>query len=168
MPMHLGLLCVVYVAAAAQAVLAPRIAIGGAAPEFLLLVAIAAALAVRTWSAIVWAALIGLIGDCLSDRPPGIEMLVTTVVVLFVQRVLYAKPDVSAIRGVVVATAAVAVIVLAREAVTAALTGDPIAPGTLLSGSAAAALSSCVCGLLLYGVWQAIRTLARSLVASAT
>ena len=168
MPTHLGLLSLVYVAASAQAVLGPRIAIGGAAPEFLLLVAVAAAMVVRGWSAIVWAALIGLIGDCLSDRPPGIEMLATTVVVLFVQRMLYAKPDVSMTRGAVLAAAAVAVIVLAREAVAAAVTGDPIAPRMLLSGTAAAALSSCACGLLLYSTWLTIRTLLRSLVASAT
>jgi rod shape-determining protein MreD len=168
MPTHFGLLCLVYVAASAQAVLGPRIAIGGAAPEFLLLVAVVAALAVRDWPAIVWAALIGLVGDCLSDRPPGIEMLATTVVVLFVQRMLYVKSDVSMFRGAVLATTAVAVIVLARDAIAAAVSGDPIAPAMLLTGSAAAALYSTGCGLLIYSVWQAIRALLRSLAASAT
>ena len=95
-------------------------------------------------------------------------MLATTVVVLFVQRMLYAKPDVSMFHGAVLATTAVGVIVLAREAVTAAVTGDPMAPTMLLSGSATAALYSSGCGLLVYSVWQAIRALLHSLVATAT
>jgi rod shape-determining protein MreD len=164
---HIGLAFLVYVAAAAQAVLAPRLAMGGAEPEPLLLAALAASLAVRGWPAIVWAAVAGLIGDCLSERPLGIEMLIATIVVLFVQRALHTKQDFSTWFGGCVCTAAIATIVLSRETVAAAITSHPISPGPLLAASTTAAVYSTLVGVLLYGIWHTLRGVTRRVLAPA-
>jgi rod shape-determining protein MreD len=140
---HLGLAALVYIAAAAQAVLAPRLAVAGAGPEFLLLAAVAAVLSIRGWPALVWVAAIGLIGDCLSDRPPGAGMLAATVVLLFVQRGLHAQPRISPIRIALICTIGIALIVLIHEAILSVVAGLALdAPGLLLESVSTAAYSA--------------------------
>jgi rod shape-determining protein MreD len=151
---HLGLAALVYIAAAGQAVLAPRLVVAGATPEFLLLAAVAAVLSIRGWSALVWAALIGLIGDCLSDRPPGAGMLAAVIVLLFVQRGLHARPQISPVQFAVICTVGIALIVLIRETIASVVAGHALDAPALLLDSASTAAYAALLGLALRLIWH--------------
>lgn len=163
MAVQIGLLFLVYAAGSAQAVLAPRLAIGGAVPEFLLVTALAAALTIRGWPGLVWVGVAGLAGDCLSARPIGVGMLAAVVVVVFVQRSLNLRSIAAVIRTACVCTGALSVMILAREAMSAALTGDGIAPAALVSTTAVASAYSALVGLSIFGFCQILRTLVHRL-----
>ena len=154
MVIHLGLAVLVYLAAAAQAVLAPRLVVAGGRPEFLLLAAVAAVLSIRGWPALVWIAAIGLIGDCLSDRPPGAGMLAATVVLLFVQRGLHARPRVSPVRIALICAVGVALIVLIRETISSVVAGHALDAPTLLLESISTAACSAFLVLALQRTWR--------------
>ncbi|HUG92041.1 MAG TPA: rod shape-determining protein MreD [Planctomycetaceae bacterium] len=154
MAIHFALLTLVYAAAVLQASVAPRMALAGGRPEFLLLVAVLAAFAVRDWSALAWAALAGLAADALSDRPLGTGMLVATLVMLFVQRWLRDRPRPSRAGTAAVCAMALALIVFAREAIAAPLTGESLAPAALFADSGSSALLSSIIGAAVLLLWR--------------
>ncbi len=57
-------------------------------PHYLLLVVITAVLYFDHWSALIWAAVAGLLSDCLSAGPLGIEMACFTAAAYFMQHQL--------------------------------------------------------------------------------
>ncbi len=71
---HIGLVFLVYSALILQISLHPQIMIRSVGPDFLTLTTAVAAFLLRGRTAIVWAAVIGLLADTLAGGPLGVEM----------------------------------------------------------------------------------------------
>ena len=78
---HIIILLLTYVAAVGQTSLRSELTIGAATPDFLWLVLVAIVLSIDGWPAIVWAALVGLLADCIAGGRLGSGMLAVLLVV---------------------------------------------------------------------------------------
>lgn len=100
---HLGFAFLAYLSTVLQVSVAPHLAIGGAEPQFLLLVMIVAAFTVSEWTAILWAAIAGLLLDCIGGGPFGVGMLCCTLTGAFLSqwRQKADRPHAAALVGII-------------------------------------------------------------------
>ncbi len=113
---HLGLAIVTYVFAVVQTLI--PIAFGDHSGIVLQLMPVVVALAivsVEGWPVIAWAAMAGLIGDCLSSQPLGIEMTAAILAAFSIRWSLANRRITSAVaRSLVAATATFAIVAISN------------------------------------------------------
>jgi rod shape-determining protein MreD len=152
---HVVLAVLTYAALVLQVARSRYEFLGAASPDYLLIVAAAALVVARGWPAIVWAALAGLLSDCLTPDRLGPCMLAATATAFVFERAFGRAFRNSHFAGTVFACAAVLCIhfcstlvriIVAHQAVTTADLSVAATNACFTGMLAAAFLASC--GLL--------------------
>ena len=84
---YFRLMLLAYVALVVETSLADRLIAGGTQLSLLPLVVVAAVLTIDGWPGVAFAAMVGLLADCLSSGPLGVEMFCAVWVALAIQQV---------------------------------------------------------------------------------
>lgn len=160
---HLTLAGLAYVALVVQASVVPAMASGALEPRFLWLAALGAVLLFDGAAGLVWAAVLGLLSDCLCPGPLGIDLTLAALSAALVQRLIPSESRRSFV--VVAATVGVGLMVLASGSFAARLwlAGTPVDPAHVLTISFGTALSTLACGTALWLASRVIAQLAREL-----
>jgi len=90
---HLGLTILTYVALVLQSGAGQSLSLGIARPEFLSAAWAVVLLTSTGRSCLLWAGLIGLLDDCLTDQPLGIAVIVFVLAAAVAQRVVPPRSD---------------------------------------------------------------------------
>ncbi len=156
---NFGLLILTYVALVLESSVRTEIAVKGIAPSFLLLVVFAAVLLIDGWPALIWAALAGLLSDCLQPGQLGIDMMCATVVAYVVQRAIRGRSTESTF-----AIACVNFLMILTIAMASSVVRHPPAPGSddlmqLLMPALGVAAYSAMLGLVCMTLWRFARNL---------
>lgn len=156
---HIRLAILAYFAVVAQTVLGGAIEIGGYAPDFLLLVLVTAIVTLDGWQTILWAAILGLLGDCLTPERLGLGMITVTLTATLVQRVCRREEGWSLASIVVVSFITVFIAVLTVSSLRILLAGRVVDVSWLLGDILGRAGYSTAVALGIAALWRAIRRL---------
>lgn len=85
---HIGLALMAYVAIVLDVGARSELSLYGVPPQFLLLTLSVAVVCLRDNSAIVWAAVIGFLADCISNGPLGVSMFCSIITVFALRKML--------------------------------------------------------------------------------
>lgn len=151
---HAAMLLLTYAALVSQVSLRESLAVSGIAPDFLSLVVVVAAFGLRGASAIVWAAIGGLLADCLSSSSLGLQMLVATLVVAFIQTCIGVDWRRSGFVQALVGCAMILVLISSAQIAQLIMNGQPVVAPRILPPLAATAIYSSGLGIVLRMFWK--------------
>nr|AUN35836.1 hypothetical protein [uncultured bacterium] len=143
-----------YAALVAQISQREGIAVGGVSPDFLALVLLAAAFWLNGTSAVAWAALSGLLADCLASTQPGIRMLIATLLVAGVQTCIGPEWRKSGFVQVLLGFALVCALLTGTEVAHLLLAHQPIVFPKIWSPLVSTALYTSALAIGLRTVWK--------------
>ncbi|MCH8830206.1 MAG: hypothetical protein IID45_11575 [Planctomycetes bacterium] len=153
---HVCLAITTYAALVLQTGWSARLTAGDILPVFLPLMIVVAIFGLKGPAALVWAAVIGLLGDCLTAEPLGIEMLCALSVTFVAGRMLADRTVGSSSRlpslrlFVLVTFLTVESMLIVSTAARVLLTGRTVSAASLLSATSASAAYSTLIALAVY------------------
>lgn len=154
---HCGLFILTYAALVLQSGVGESLALGIARPEFLVAVWAVVLLTTADRSCLLWAGLIGLLDDCLTDQPLGIAVTVFVIMAAVAQRFFHPRSDRSAAAVPVILLMTIFPVLLLSTITRVLVAGRSVdVPMVLMTDSAGAAYSTVLVtgGLIL---WRIVR-----------
>jgi len=156
---HVGVTILVYTALVLQSGVGESLAIGIARPAFLSVAWAVVLLTTSGRTCLLWAGLIGLLDDCLTDQPLGIAVIVFVLMAAVAQRLLHSRSDRSAVAAPVILLMTIFPMLVFSTTARLLMAGRAFdMPTVLMTDAAIAAYSTAVVtgGLIL---WRIMRRL---------
>ncbi len=153
------ILCLTYLALAVQTSLRGEFIAVEFTPNFLILACAAAVLTLGGWPAIAWAAAIGLVSDCSTPDPLGIDMAAATIAALAVQTLRQGRKSESLAVSMILMTLLIVTQSLTSVVLRLALLADASVETTALSTKLGITSDTLICGLVLLAAWRIVKRL---------
>lgn len=154
-----ALLLLAYVAAVLQTNAELNSVLGMFAPNLLMLVLVTAAMKIRGWPAIVWAAGLGLLADCLTAERLGVQMICATLAAWLIQRALDERWGESAWSIALLCFSTIFLVTFAANLARMLLSERQVGMGEFFQATIGTSTSSALLALFTVWFWRVVKVL---------